>query len=126
MACHRSYRSGPRRGLRAAFVATAVAALLIAARVDAKVFPFTAILNGPQETPPVTTTAQGVAVCTFDSATGMLSYAISYNGLSSAEVAAHFHGPAPIGTPPRSSSIWWQGTPRRAPSARSRATRLVT
>ena len=55
---------------------------------------YTATLTGPQETPPNNSTATGTATLLVspDEKTARLS--LSFNGLSSAETAAHVHGPA--------------------------------
>ena len=55
---------------------------------------FIAVINGGQEVPPVNSPFQGVAHMTFDPSTKMLSFSISFDGLTSPEVAAHFHAPA--------------------------------
>src|SRR5262245_61420291 len=73
------------------------AGLLVTPRVEAKVFPGTAVLNSAQETPPATGSAQGVASVTFDTTTSMLCIAATFSGLSSAEILAHVHGPAAVG-----------------------------
>jgi len=59
---------------------------------------FTATLNGSQETPPNNSTAAGTATLLLspDEKTALVS--LNFNGLSSAETAAHIHGPAPLGT----------------------------
>ncbi|MDX6304191.1 MAG: hypothetical protein QOI77_1160 [Blastocatellia bacterium] len=59
---------------------------------------FTATLNGTQETPPNNSTAVGTATLLLspDEKTALVS--LNYNGLSSAETAAHIHGPAAPGT----------------------------
>jgi glucose/arabinose dehydrogenase len=59
---------------------------------------FTATLNGAQETPPNNSTAVGTATLLLspDEKTALVS--LNYNGLSSAETAAHIHGPAAPGT----------------------------
>jgi hypothetical protein len=59
---------------------------------------FTATLNGSQETPPNNSTAAGTATLLLspDEKTALVS--LNFNGLSSAETAAHIHGPAPPGT----------------------------
>jgi hypothetical protein len=59
--------------------------------------PFTALLNAGQEVPPRGSSAQGLAFMTFNSTNGELCYSISYQGLTSAEILAHFHAPAPPG-----------------------------
>ncbi|HKO09632.1 MAG TPA: CHRD domain-containing protein [Alphaproteobacteria bacterium] len=56
-----------------------------------------ATLNGASEVPPVTTAATGKAALTLDKGTKMLSWEISYSGLSGDATAAHFHGPAVAG-----------------------------
>jgi hypothetical protein len=56
--------------------------------------PFSAVLNGAQETPPVASPSQGVAFVTFDKDNSNLCYAISYSALAGTEILAHFHGPA--------------------------------
>jgi hypothetical protein len=62
-----------------------------------KIRPFTSILTSGQEVPVGTSTAFGVAFLTFEEKTRELTYSITYQGLSSAETAAHFHGPAAPG-----------------------------
>jgi len=58
---------------------------------------FIAVLNGGQENPPTASNAFGVAHLTFNEDTSELCFSISYGPLGSAEVAAHFHGPAQPG-----------------------------
>jgi len=69
---------------------------------------FIALMNGGQETPPTTSDALGVAFLTFDEATKMLCYSISFTTLTSAEAAAHVHGPA---TPGQSAAVLFPLTP---------------
>jgi hypothetical protein len=59
--------------------------------------PFTALLNAGQEVPPRNSSAQGLAFMTFNATNGELCYSISYQGLTSPEILAHFHAPAPPG-----------------------------
>jgi len=54
-------------------------------------------LEGAQEVPPVATGGSGTATVTLDTATNQLSWNVEFSGLSSAESAAHIHGPANIG-----------------------------
>lgn len=61
--------------------------------------PFTAVLNGAQEVPPVPSPSQGVALLTFNKTNSALCYAISYSPLGGTETVAHFHGPAAPGQP---------------------------
>lgn len=58
--------------------------------------PFSSILNGDQEVPPVVTPATGSGVFALHSGR-TFSYNIAFEGLLGAETAAHIHGPAPIG-----------------------------
>jgi hypothetical protein len=73
-------------------------------------------LTGAQGVPPVDTTATGTAELTYDPATRVVTWNISYSGLSSAATMAHFHGPAAEGknAPP---VIWLskQGSPPANP-----------
>jgi hypothetical protein len=88
--------AGRRIGL--AIIATCVVMLAGPANAASKPKQFLAIINGPQETPPNGSPAQGVAHLTFDGTTKMLCYSISFQGLPSAEILAHIHGPALPGT----------------------------
>lgn len=57
----------------------------------------TARLDGASEVPAVKSDASGMVEATLDSDTRVLSWKISYSGLSGAATAAHFHGPAIAG-----------------------------
>ncbi len=52
---------------------------------------FSATLDGGQENPPTTTTGSGCAYLEFNPATNVLTYSVSYAGLSGAPSAAHIH-----------------------------------
>lgn len=54
-------------------------------------------LSGAQEVPPVTTSGTGTVETTFDKATNVLTWTVTYSGLSGPLTAAHFHGPAMAG-----------------------------
>jgi hypothetical protein len=69
------------------------AALWVSPAVADTLQPFTAVLNGAQETPPVASPSQGVAFLTFNKDNSNLCYAISYSALEGTEILAHFHGP---------------------------------
>jgi CHRD domain len=73
-------------------------------------------LNGAQCVPPVDTTGSGTAELTYDPATRVVTWKISYTGLSSPTTMVHFHGPAAEGknAPP---VIWLstQGSPPTNP-----------
>ncbi len=51
-------------------------------------------LTGAQEVPPVTTGGTGTVDTTFDKSTNVLSWTVTYSGLSGPVTAGHFHGPA--------------------------------
>ena len=54
-------------------------------------------LNGAQQVPPVQPGATGTADLTYDPATRMLTWNVTYSGLSGSATMAHFHGPAAQG-----------------------------
>jgi hypothetical protein len=54
-------------------------------------------LTGAQQVPPVQTAATGTADLTYDPATRVVTWNVSYSGLSGAATMAHFHGPAAEG-----------------------------
>lgn len=54
-------------------------------------------LTGDQEVPPVTTDASGEAQVVLYPDINVLTFVVIYEGLSSSEIAAHIHGPAPVG-----------------------------
>jgi hypothetical protein len=66
---------------------------------------FKMALTGAQQVPPVQTGANGMADLSYDPATRMLTWSVTYNGLSGPATMAHFHGPAVEGKngPP---AIW--------------------
>ena len=52
---------------------------------------FKVALAGAQQVPPVETSGSGAADLTYDPATRMLTWSVSYSGLSSPATMAHFH-----------------------------------
>jgi len=54
-------------------------------------------LTGAQQVPPVETPGKGTADLTYDPATRMLTWTVTYTGLSAPATMAHFHGPAASG-----------------------------
>jgi hypothetical protein len=56
-----------------------------------------ATLDGASEVPANTSAGKGTAAITFDTATKLLSWKVTYSGLSGPATAAHFHGPAEPG-----------------------------
>jgi len=62
--------------------------------VQAETLRFTAMLAGPTEVPPNTTTGGGDVAATLDTDSRLFSYTVIYSGLSGPAIMAHFHGPA--------------------------------
>lgn len=58
---------------------------------------FDVALTGAEQVPPVQTAGSGNAALTFDPATRVVTWKITYGNLSSPVTMAHFHGPAPAG-----------------------------
>ncbi|KPL86709.1 CHRD domain-containing protein [Herpetosiphon geysericola] len=59
---------------------------------------FNVSIDGAQEVPPIASTGTGSGTVDVDTVNNTLRYNISYQGLSSAEAAAHIHGFAPRGS----------------------------
>ena len=76
-------------------VAACSASLVILAQPGiAAPMSFKVDLSGAQQVPPVQTGATGKADLTYDPATRVLTWNVSYSGLSGPATMAHFHGPA--------------------------------
>lgn len=76
----------------------AFAGFLAAAPASAQTAPYHAMISPATEVPPVTNSkATGHLAATYDPATMMLTYDVSYADLTGPAAAAHFHGPAPAG-----------------------------
>ncbi len=60
--------------------------------IRGQIVPLNAVLDGAQETPPVSTHGRGFATFTVDTAANVLSYYVRYDSLNSGEVLAHIHG----------------------------------
>ena len=58
---------------------------------------FTADLKGASQVPPIDSAGTGKADVAYDDASKMLTWTITYSGLSGTVSAAHFHGPAKVG-----------------------------
>jgi hypothetical protein len=84
-----------RRDILAAACLTAVAAWSMGAQTAPLSFKVT--LTGAQQVPPVTTAATGTADLIYDAATRVLTWSVTYSGLSGPATMAHFHGPAAEG-----------------------------
>ena len=78
--------------------ALAVAVLLAAAPVShAESMKVSASLKGTTEVPPTTSKGTGQLTGTYDTATKVLAYDVTYSDLTGPASAAHFHAPAPAG-----------------------------
>jgi CHRD domain len=76
-------------------VAACSAGLLVLAQpAIAASISFKVDLNGAQQVPPVQTSASGKADLTYDPATRVLTWDVTYKGLSGPATMAHLHGPA--------------------------------
>jgi len=76
---------------------SALAILAWASLAHAAPVSFTVNLSGADEVPAVSTPATATAEVTFDPATRVVTWSLSFKDLSSAATMAHFHGPAASG-----------------------------
>jgi hypothetical protein len=82
----------------AASIAVSVLALSVASD-GAEEIKYKADLTGAAETPPTDSKGTGTLAATYDTATRTLTWTVNYSGLTGPAIAAHFHGPAPVGKP---------------------------
>lgn len=75
----------------------AAAALTACGMGATKAANYAATMDGAMEVPPKTTAGKGDVTATFDPATKVLSYTVTFSGLSGPATAGHFHGPAASG-----------------------------
>lgn len=79
--------------------ASSIVLCLAAAPADAETVHYKAMIMPASEVPPVKDSkATGQLAATFDTVTKVLSYDVTYADLTGPASAAHFHGPAPVGT----------------------------
>ena len=71
-------------------------------------------LSGAESVPPIDTSGTGTANLTYDPATRVLTWDISYSGLSSPVTMAHFHGPAKKGE--NAKPVIWITTQGKTPT----------
>jgi CHRD domain len=102
--------------------ALVVAVLTLPARaawetlVHAAAVSFKVPITGGQEVPSVQTNGYGIADLTYDPETRVLTWTITYSGLSSPVTMAQFHGPAQPGkNAPGLVSLTKQGGPVESP-----------
>jgi hypothetical protein len=79
-----------------ALLATAFAVALMSTAHAATVS-YTAHLTGGKEVPKTESKGSGKLDATYDTTTRLLTYSLTFEGLTGPATAAHFHGPAPRG-----------------------------
>jgi hypothetical protein len=79
---------------RAAALSGLLAIGLFSANAWADSLMFHATLDAKTEVPPKDSKGTGMLMATLDTKTKMLSYEITYSGLTGPATMAHFHGPA--------------------------------
>jgi hypothetical protein len=75
----------------------AACAALFSATAHAEILKFHAVMNGATEVPAKTTDGKGTTEATFDTATKLLTYDVTFSGLSGPATMGHMHGPADPG-----------------------------
>ena len=74
-----------------------LAGVLAAGSAAAETVRLSASLQPSSEVPPTATKGSGAVAATYDTATHMLQWTVTYEHLTGPATAAHFHGPAPVG-----------------------------
>jgi hypothetical protein len=82
---------------RTAILLTCLATTAWAGLAQAAPVSFTVPLSGAEEVPPVDTAGKATAAITYDPATRVVTWNVTYSGLSGTASMAHFHGPADKG-----------------------------
>jgi hypothetical protein len=82
---------------RAVMVLAGLMCIVWAGLAQAAPVSFTVALSGAQQVPPVQTSGSGSADLTYDPATRVVTWTVTYSGLSGPATMAHFHGPAAAG-----------------------------
>ncbi len=84
--------------LAAAFLAAAgLFSPALVAPASAQGLTYNATLSGASEVPPTTSKGTGTFVGTLNPTTKMMTYTLTYSGLSGPATASHIHGPAAVG-----------------------------
>jgi hypothetical protein len=99
------------------------AAVAAAGLAQAAPISFTVALSGAQQVPPVATPGSGTADITWDPATRVVTWSITYSGLSSDATMAHFHRGAAGKNGP---VVIWLSTKGAAPSSPFTGTATLT
>jgi hypothetical protein len=74
-----------------------VALLVAAPSAFAETINMKATLTAGAQVPPADSKGSGSAAVSYDTGSKVLSWKITYEKLTGAPTAAHFHGPAPVG-----------------------------
>lgn len=74
-----------------------LAGVLAAGSAAAETVRLSANLQPSSEVPPTATKGAGAVDATYDTASHMLRWTVTYEHLTGPATAAHFHGPAPVG-----------------------------
>jgi hypothetical protein len=101
---------------RALMLVPALAFAAWAGQAQAAPQSFTVQLDGAHEVPPVQSGGTATASLTYDPVTRVLTWNVTYSGLSGPATMAHFHGPAPEGK--NGPVVVWvskQGSPPASP-----------
>ena len=89
-----------------------VALIASSSQAFALIIPIQATLTGAGEAPSNNSPANGLMEGTFDTDTNTLTWTVTYSGLSSPPIAAHFHGPVSyLGLTPEENAPIQVGTP---------------
>jgi hypothetical protein len=78
-------------------IAGALLSTLLTAGASAETVSYKADLKGSEEVPATDSKGTGTAAVTYDTASKLLSWKVTYSGLSGPATAAHIHGPAEPG-----------------------------
>ncbi len=100
-------------GKRLAVIACACAALAASgSQAFALIIPIEAILTGAGEVPANNSPAKGLMTGTFDTDTNTLKWTVTYSGMTTPVIGAHFHGPISyLGLTPEENAPIQVGTP---------------
>jgi hypothetical protein len=112
--CRSASRQEPiAKGTRASVIAFALIALMASSpQALALKIPIQASLTGGGEVPSNNSPAKGLMEGTLDTDTDTLTWTVTYSGLSSPPIGAHFHGPVSyLGLTPEENAPIQVGTP---------------
>jgi hypothetical protein len=101
---------------RVLIVAAAVGGSAWAGLAQAAPESFQVPLTAAQSVPPVKSNGSGMADLTYDPATRVVTWSVTYSGMTSPVTMAHFHGPAESGK--NAPVVIWltkQGSPVESP-----------